>query len=178
MAERPQAFLCPSPLKSVNNCTALFPPLCFVSSLVLGNIGGGGGCLVIQLAMFPGICKVYYLFWKHRSFIRVILGHLLSPHFSFRTQCAFFNFFVSTQEFHKTPANWISRYYKLKLNLYFCLPHKPVYHKGPVFSHVSGQHLIQRVSSQCPESLGCVCTNRWVSARECSWAAELCPLYG
>lgn len=43
MAERPQAFLCPSPLKSVNNCTALFPPLCFVSSLVLGNIGGGGG---------------------------------------------------------------------------------------------------------------------------------------
>lgn len=91
MIARPQAFLSPFPLKSVNNYTIFFPSLCFVTSPVLGNVWGKGN-LVIQLAVFPGICKVYYLFWKHRSLIRVILGHLLSTHFSFRTQCAFSNF--------------------------------------------------------------------------------------
>lgn len=100
MGVRPQAFLSASPLESINNCTVFFPPLCFVSSLVLGNIWWGGN-LVIQLTMFPGICKVYYLFWKHKSFIRVILGHLLSPHFSFRTQCAFFNFLWVPSSFTK-----------------------------------------------------------------------------
>jgi len=59
-----------------------------------------------------------------------------------------FELFVSTQEFHKTPANGFSRHWESKQNFYLRLPRKAIDHKGIVLSYVSGQHLTQRVPAQ------------------------------